>query len=321
VRDAAGMKIGMGVRYTGDPREAGEQAAALERAGVDVGVVSVIGGIVFLAILLALMIQTRAVVRDDTSGGEQPTPDEVRHYLLQLQSLGATHAALSQTLQGLPEPEPSGDLTEFRELELAQQRLDEEIDALTARLAVDASELAEQVASNAATRAELEKLPDELADARRAVKETETEYIATRESKMQTLTLPRSKTTDALSVLLLYQSGRIYFAHRPILLGDGFNANHVTTRTNVRSGVEIRPVAGAGWSIDDAEGRRRIFETIEEARRARNIITLAVWPDSYHRFGELRERMIEEGVAYQLWPQDEDERLVVYFGAGAARIQ
>lgn len=280
------------------------------------------GGIVFLAILLALMIQTRAVVKMEYASSEQPpTPDEIRQLTSRLDSLASAHASLAATLENTPETFGVADDQEYRQkIELLNQ-LNAEIAEVTQQNAKASRLLAEQLVENAALQAANEKLPDELAETRKELVKRQTQYLVAMESKQQTLRLPKTRSSSAASMLLLFKGNRVYVAHRPSLFRGGFNADHVTTKTLILGGTEIRPVAGAGWPIDDAEGLRQIHQIVQEAADQGLILTTAVWPDSYARFSGLREKMIKATVPYQLWLQDEDSVLTVVPGSGSSRIQ
>jgi hypothetical protein len=48
---------------------------------------------------------------------------------------------------------------------------------------------------------------------------------------------------------------------------------------------------------------------------------ISSWPDSYDDFSTVKEALVESSVLYQLWPQQQDEVLTVFFGAGHNRVQ
>lgn len=280
------------------------------------------GGIVFLAILLALMIQTRAVVKSEPSAGEQMlSPDETREYVLKFEALSAKHAQVQAALQAMPASSSNGQWSEFQELDTKQKQLNDAISDLVQELSVQSSELAEMAANNAATRESHQKLPDELSGMRNQLKALEIEYVSTLDAKVETLRLPRSRSSAAPSIVLLVQGERVYLAYRPSLLGSGFHLDHIDVTKQADSGTLLSPRAGAGWSLDAPNEYREVLQTINHAGRAGQIVTIAIWPDAYDRFGPLREHMIEKGIHYQLWVQDDNERLVVYDGAGSARVQ
>lgn len=280
------------------------------------------GGIVFLAILMALMVQTRSVVKTTESLAEQaPTPDEIREWISQLDTLSAQHAALAETLANTPEGGVAPEEEEYRELMEASQQTEKELADATQKHAKATRELAEKLAENATLAAENAKIPADLIAANQSVGDKKTEYQAALDSKQETLRLPKSKQSDAASLLVLFKSGVVYLAKRPSLYGKGFNADHVTTKSKTDGGTEVRPVPGAGWVLASAAGEVAVKTMIDDAAADGFIITLAIWPECYEDFTSLREQMVSTGVPYQLWLQDDEEVLTVYSGTGAASVQ
>jgi hypothetical protein len=182
-------------------------------------------------------------------------------------------------------------------------------------------ELTRKVKSNQTASEKAQALVTDLAEAKRKVSEKMLEYSQTIESKQQTLTLPVARTSNASSVLALFDRGKVYLAITPSLYGPEFNSDHIDKQEDGAGGIEIRPRPGAGWSIDSPDGQQKIRSLIVDASRNGNIFTLAIWPSAYGEFDELREQLIRLNVPYQLWLQDEDEVLTVTPGAGAATIQ
>jgi hypothetical protein len=280
------------------------------------------GGIVFLAILMALLIQTRSVVRSNERATDQAvSSDEMRDLLGQLDRLSAEHASLSVTLQGIPLTKGESDGGEFDALMGQVAKLEGELSAANQANAKSVQELTRKVKSNQTSSAKAQALVNELAEAKKKVSEKTLEYSQTIESKQQTLTLPVARTSNASSVLALFDRGKIYLAITPSLYGPEFNSDHIDKQEVGGGGIEIRPRPGAGWSIDSPDGQQRIRSLIVDASRNGNIFTLAIWPSAYGAFDELREQLIQLNMPYQLWLQDEDEVLTVTPGSGAATIQ
>ena len=280
------------------------------------------GGIVFLAILMALLIQTRSVVKtDDTQGQALPSPNEIRQMISELDALSAAHAALSETLLNTPQSTRSDDNDAFRQLVKKSSELEADVAEITGQNADAAKSLAELIAANAALDHENSQIPVRIKDAENGVAAGRAKYQALVDSKQQNLRLPRERTTSSASALLMFQNGRVVLAFKPSGFGAGFVDANVTksAATLNRTRITINP--GAGWDLSDPSDRGEIAETIADAARNGNAITIAVWPDSYELFDDLRKQMIDANVPYQLWPQDAGEDLLVSFGSGVTRIQ
>lgn len=280
------------------------------------------GGIVFLAILLALLIQTRQVVKSDAPSPQQPTSaDEMRKLVSQLDDLTAKHKTLAVTLDGIPEPASEAFGGEFQVLASQIDEIELQIKELSRENARAVVELSEQIKANEILKSNAASSSEALAQAKQKLIELEMQYVQDVQSKQQTLTLPRTRDSNAASLLVLLDGGILYLAYEPTLYGFGFNDDHVTTRKLSSGQIEIRPVPGAGWKIDGSSGMSKVRSLISNASRSGNIITLAIWPSDYGSFSEIREEMIRSGVPYQLWVQDENEILSVSLGSGAAKIQ
>jgi len=280
------------------------------------------GGIVFLAILMALLIQTRSVVKtDDAQGQAPPSPDQVREMISELDALSAAHAALSETLLHTPEPTRSGDNDAFRRLVKKASELDADVAEKTRENMAAAKALAQRIASNAALAQENAMIPSLVADAESGLATGRAKYQALAESKQQNLRLPRERTTSTASVLLMFQNGRVVQAFQPSVVGSGFIEANVTKSKALlgRTRITIKP--GAGWDFSDPDDRVRIGEMIAKASRDGFAITVAVWPENYDLFDDLRNQMTKANVPYQLWPQDAGEELTVSFGSGVTRTQ
>jgi hypothetical protein len=280
------------------------------------------GGIVFLAILLALLIQTRQIVKSDDPPAQQPTSaDEMRKLVSQLDELTAKHATLAVTLDGIPEPVSQVLGGEFEAFTAQMDEIEEQLKDLNRKNTTAVVNLSEQLKANETLKSDSISSSESLAQAKQKLNDLQTEYRQTVESARQTLTLPRTRVSSSASVLMLFDGGEVYLAYQPKLFSSDFNTDHVTTRESIDGRIEVRPVPGAGWKIDQTDGMSKVRSLIAETAQAGNIITLAIWPSAYGSFTEIREEMIRSGVPYRLWVRDENEVLSVSLGAGAATTQ
>lgn len=280
------------------------------------------GGIVFLAILLAIMIQTRAVVRTPDGMDQQPpTPDEVRTLIVQLDAISAQHSDLGEALKNTPASARSAGDSEFQQLAAQLDQLTDELTEAAAQQASQTRQLAELLAENARLQDENSQVPAELQAAQHQVAQSTAALRTTVADQQQTLQLPRVRASSASSVLLLLDSAQVYLALQPSLFGGDYNHQHVNIKQVASGGTEIAPVVGAGWHVGTSEGREGIRGVIRTAAAGGHIITIAVWPDSYDDFAEVKSQMVGSQVGYQLWPQKEGELLTVYRGGGGSRVQ
>lgn len=276
------------------------------------------GGIVFLAILLAIMIMNRSVVHTDEAKRRQATPDEVREVMAALEDTKLTHERVKIELAGMPKVQTIADDLEYRELINQQEQLQSDL----AKSLVVESELSESLSktmeSNAVARGEIEDVPKMLAKAKKSIAKSRADYAALVDSKQQTLRVPKVRNSSGSSTLLLVKGMSVYRVEQPISRTRK-QSQVITTKEGL--GIKIVPIAGSGWDLTQADGQSRFKEAVMKAKSERDAITIAIWPDTFHRFASLRETMVKETVFYQLWPQSAGETLVVYMGSGSSSVQ
>ncbi len=279
------------------------------------------GGIVFIAILLAVMVQSRSVLKTDDEDEHHATASQVRHAMDELEGMAAHHERLQLSLAAIAEVAPVVDDSEYLELVELRKQLSSLMDAAM-QAATDASRtLAESLESNALQRRENEAVPKDLKEARKLLAKVRADYQSLVEAKQQTLRLPRVRTSQSASVLMLVQEGSIFLAKTPSLFGQGFNNRQVSTTTSSDSGILVKPISGTGWDLATAQAQNEFRKILQNAKDNGNSITIAIWPDSFDEFAQLRDAMINENTLYQLWPQSTGEVLKVFLGGGQASVQ
>ncbi|WP_372717177.1 hypothetical protein [Novipirellula sp.] len=279
------------------------------------------GGIVFLAILLAVMIQNQSIVKTKEAIGEHATPEQVRQAMAQLEDLSAQWEQLKSSLAALPETASVIDDSEFKQLTTEQQELSASADEALQAETMASQSLAETLESNAVVRSQIESIPKEYDEAKKLLAEAQADYNSLAEAKQETLHVPRVRSSSLASILVLVQDGMIYLAKRPAIFGHGFNDSQVTTRGTVDSGVVIEPIDGSGWNLRAKNGENEFRNIVSEAKDQSYSITIAIWPNSYDQFTKLRDTMIGESVMYQLWPQSDGETLKIILTGGRSSVQ
>lgn len=280
------------------------------------------GGVVFLAILLAIMIQSRSVVETfDTDHNSPPSPDELRQSITQLDSLTARQQTLQTALEALPPPSTVSSDAEIVALISDNESMQTEISQSIQTQARLSRELTKQLESNAIGQSKLDEVPKELDETRRRLTARQEALSALAKQKQTTLRLPRVSQSSAGSMILMMKNRELYLAIRPAMFGHGTNSDQVRETSVGLNGFRIDPIAGAGWSLTDPEGRKEFIDLLNEAKRKGLVFKIAVWPECYQDFEQLRETMVVENVYYSLWPQASDEALVLYTGSGATSVQ
>lgn len=277
------------------------------------------GGIVFLAILLALTIQTRSVVRTPQSADEQPpTEEEIRQLIAQLDSATNSHAVLAETLRQTPDMGVASADEGYRQLMDELNRKNDAVAERTKQNAEVTRQLAEMFAENTALDTQNAQLREDLAELQQEISQLESDFVSATEAKQETLRLPRVSTSHGSNFIVLLKGSRAYLAFRPV---GGFNGDHVTTRDGPGSAIRISPKSGAGWDLTSREGHQRLGQLMDEISGRNAIMTLAVWPDTYEKFSQVKDQLIEQSIPYQIWLEGDDPFLTVFRGSGAATVQ
>ena len=276
------------------------------------------GGIVFLAILLAIMIQTRAIVKAPEQQNESPlTADEIRELMVELDEVTAQHAALVQTTESLPPLEKKSADQEFYDLLDKEERTEQGLAASMAAKSQAAKILGEQMANNAELAAENAEVPKTKEIVKSEVEEAIKKYETLVSNRQTTLRLPRTRYSSADTQLVLIQDDHVFAAQRTRMRSTDLNSRQVSSKSSGDGGFIVAPKDGRGDKIM-GEGADSLITT---ARASGITLTIAVWPDSFDKFGEFKEAMVRKQVLYRLWPQKEDQELTVYFGGGGGGVQ
>lgn len=279
------------------------------------------GGIVFLAILLAIMIQNLSIVRTVEQLDEQPSSEEVRSLITKMDALSSEHAALQLSLKSFPVADSTSVDKEYLSLLEQLKRRESVVMEQVATQTRVSRKLMDLVEQNTIQQQENERVPEQLENAENKLEEAKADFERLVASKQQTLRLPKVRTSSTASAMLLLKDGSIFLARTPSLNGEDFNLTQVTTTTLPGGAIRIAPRAGTGWMSGAEQGRAEFNKVIEQARQGGHNLTIAVWPESYGDFAVLREAMIAADVKYQLWPQAEGEALIVAFGSAGVNVQ
>jgi hypothetical protein len=274
------------------------------------------GGVVFLAILLAIMIQTRSIVNTKQPNERTSTPNQIRAALSELESISREQQELKNAIALLPVREANNEDAQFTELAETARAAEAILSETLGRQVEKSRDLGSLLAKNKTLENENELVPEIVQAAETKVSEQEAGLQRLIASKEQAVQVARVRESGAASFLLLVSGREVYLARKPSLFGQGFNEDQVSTSVQLDSGIQIRPKVSTGWSRQSAEGKRKFREIIEDAREAGMTLTIAIWPDSYQDFDELRKEMMDANIFFQLWPQAESEILKVYLGTG-----
>lgn len=280
------------------------------------------GGIVFLAILVALI----AKIRHDPSGtetAEQPvTVLMMRTLELELTQQQSRLRDLQNVHDAMPEAPIDPKLTnlvdrsdELEKLSEAEKKLVESRQRLGEELIDIAAETAGIPEQIAKAKKEFEEVAVELATAK-------ANWKIVQKQKAKTMQVPRERTGAGARGIVLLSGGEVFLVASPDdANGDFFDKHVQSNRIPGSDGYEIKPRFGKGITLGSKKSITAIRETARLLSRKGNTLIIAVYPDSYHQFGPVRDAFKSFGMNYQLWIQGEDDPLQVFYGGGRSRVQ
>lgn len=271
------------------------------------------GGIIFLSILIALLLQAKSTTNVDPSHRKVGTSDlEILQTQIEMLSLERT-----QLLASVNFLEDRFEETTGKNKDLIPKL--KTLDGLRQSIAVTeqsrsalASELVQTARSMDDLNSEMKTLEDDLSRLRMQVNIAETELQRKLDTAERPLTIPITKATGKGNVLLAMRFGKVY-----LISGTsrylGFNESHVDLIMQAGS-RSIRPKPSAGWSVEDGQFSVLLSEALEGRSKDDFFLTIAVWQDSYNQFAEVKRFAIEKGYEYDLLPLSNEESIGI--GAG-----
>lgn len=259
------------------------------------------GGIVFISILISILAQMQG---GSASEEDTPTtsPQKAAAIAQQVTELEAKRAQLIAMIRKTERDQLGGDQSDLldmlKKLEESQKKLDD----VVSQQVKASQKLSDIETENAKLQAEADKIAREISDARAALVAQTKSLDDALDAIEQKVTLPKARTTRKGNVLLAMRYGKLY------IVSDLSKADanqlflqHVdVNKTN--NATSIRPKPEAGWPWSDSQSQSRFRSEIAAKRPADNFLTVAVWPDSFDVFGQLKQTIVELGYEYELKP-------------------
>lgn len=282
------------------------------------------GGIVFLAILVALL----AKIRHDPSGtesAEQPVTalmmQTLELELVQQQSRLRDLQSIREALPEVPiDPEVTNLVDRSNELK--------ELSATGAQLVEQRQQLGEklvEIATQTATIPEqVEQAEEEFEEVTVELATAKAKWEVVRKQKAKTMQIPRERQGAGTRGIVLLSGQELFLVASPTDERGEFFDKHVVAElipgTDAR-GYEITPRFGKGVTLGSEKSILAIRGTAQRLSREDSTLIIAVYPDSYHHFGPVRDAFKSFGMNYELWVKSEDEPLQVFYGGGSSRVQ
>lgn len=270
------------------------------------------GGVLFLAILVAMLLQLRG------TAGALTAPSPISHRHLQerrarteeLKSeLESLHAATRQQAEMIGDLSPSEMAVQRQELEAARQKHSE----LLTRRAAMATELAntQEVTNQAAQ--ELAKIDSDLAAARQESDSLEESLENETEARTIQARLPVLHETTKRESSYCLRYGRLY----RVLDSAGPNTHDFDVQTASNT-IGVTPKPNGGQPLGrGTQAKVHFTKEIGTIDPSTTYLAIFVWPDSYGEFQDVKSVMLEKQFEYRLVPLTNDTDTLWQGGADA----
>lgn len=253
------------------------------------------GGIVFMAILLAVLVQ------NDTS---QPTQAQSSSARLQAIESQRTYQRLVSDLRS------ARDSTEHLEQRLADvpndlfvqletlRELKQEIETLGAAQR-EVQELEQQLETQATeVVSSSEDLSQQAADLQGDIEELEQRLSQEREKRTTMADLPQLRRTTKLPVSILLRRGRfVEVWESPGNINPSLEQTDLAIPDLTHEGIDYRVGLRSGFAAEDIAAIERLCQRIDGSNY---YVAFAIWEDSFAEFRAIQKLLVEHQVEYQL---------------------
>lgn len=270
------------------------------------------GGVLFIAILVVLLLQMSG-----KSGANSAVEAEEQQQFLESQAQLEELRARLKTLRAAEAQQESlsSDLAAGAPRELVDQLRDLRTrrNALNDQRLKHVSELSNEQANLNDLAAKQAALDQALAERRSKLAAIEAALGAEAEARSEEARLPSQHDTDKQEIPLLLFDGKACFAYRAD--ADGaliFNGDECSMSGAQR---EVAPLAGKGVALGAGGENAEIAGRLKQFEISDYYIAAFVWPDSFGKFKQLRETLVQHGFEYRLVPLAAGEK--VYMGVSS----
>lgn len=281
------------------------------------------GGVVFIAVLVALLLQTRGELSSE-HGDRPPSTDEVEALR---QQLGTIRTQLNRLEKSTRSQQNLLDRLAPAELQGLLKRRDEAV-AQRDRFRSQRGRLLDQAQDYRrelqTVETKLHAVQGELERTTRESEELQARLAEAQKPKERRVHLPiarRPRRKQGVGLILRY--GRMYVWHRYGPQGTrlGLNTEEFTIVGETDKGLLTTPKPNAGTPLDGRPGNEaEIRQRLKRFAPDDWYVTLVVRPDSFEEFVFLRDVLIDLGYRYRLMPAADGTRVIDRGGRGA-RVQ
>jgi hypothetical protein len=273
------------------------------------------GGIMFLALVVAIQISIRGDVKIrketepqiDTS---MPTPSSESLHIARTQ-LEQAIVIQEDRIQATSDPE-------IRDLQTKVSNLEQFLSEENEKYASMKRMLDAFSAQQEESEQRMKELDERLVNAKQGLQSTEKGVEATVESKATKLELPRVRSSNKIAIFFAMRYGKLYLVLDP-KTRDEF-VQHVTLKP-VDQALLVTVKLAEGWRLSRPEDQLELIHRLTQVEASSYLVSVAVWPDSYGEFKKFRELLIQRNFDYSLLPFSKDDQMVIMTGSGSKPVQ
>lgn len=277
------------------------------------------GGIVFLAILLSLLVQMRTKTDQvPAESADELSAEQYQEIRLEFEELAAKRDILSSTVLALQKKRTPTKNVEVTRLAEALEQVQPELQAALQRQAVVSQAVARQMEENARIVQDLETLQQQLQETTAALQQEESAMEKAVEEMSQVYKPPKVRNTTKKSVMLILTAERLHPVYEAGSLSKF--SPHVRA-ARVPQGTTVSAISGMGWDLTSKSGREQAENFLRLHRPNEYFANIAVWPDSFGAFADLKAQLLKSNHEYQLIPIATDGPILITASQELPRVQ
>jgi hypothetical protein len=267
------------------------------------------GGIVFLAILIAVLVQMRSKAPTSQQSDTVPvTAEEYHQIAMQVEELSSERRRLAVAIAQLQLMQGNSDdaaVAEQRKI-LEAKRL--ELEAQLAKQTDVTESVAKQMQENQEIQEEIDALQQQLIESQAALEQEQSALDEALADNMEVLKLPKVQRSFKSNIIMILQYGRLYAIYEP--RSKSTFEKHVVA-TPVGMDLLVEPIRQAGWDLSDSLQRKDASDYLASHSVGSYFVSVAAFADSFADFAELKSLVLELGHDYQLQPFPNDAQIVI----------
>lgn len=282
------------------------------------------GGIVFLAILVALL----AKIRHDPSGAEtaeKPVTALMMQTLeLELAEQQSRLRDLRSVWQAVPTAAIDSKVTNLVDHSNELKQLSAVEELRIKRRQELGQELIDIAAKTASIPNQIDEAEQEFEEITTKLSTAKAEWRIVQKQKVKTMQVPRERVGTGSRGIVLLSGSELFLVASPDNPQGDFFDKHVKSESIPGTGSDgylIKPRFGNGIPLGSEKSTLAIRGTAQRLSRKESTLVIVVYPDSYHHFGPVRDAFKSFGMNYELWVKDEREPLEVFYGSSRSRVQ